>query len=119
MSLEEKFRAFYGNFSKEQDPGKLRDLFNNLYHDDFENKLDGEHSLTKEELWRILTITIKSCTAATVLMFKHVDPAVVEYKIHFKGKDDPVGKTVHCAYEVKEGKICRGLAVDKSSIETM
>lgn len=120
MSLEENFRSFYSNFGIEQaDPGNLRHVFNELYHDDFKNELDGKQSLDKGQLWNIQEVVIKSKTTASVLMFKHVNPDVVEYKVHFKGTDDPVGKTVHCAYELKEGKIFNGRAVDKSSVDTM
>mmetsp|Transcript_20488 Transcript_20488/g.29326 ORF Transcript_20488/g.29326 Transcript_20488/m.29326 type:complete len:268 (+) Transcript_20488:185-988(+) len=119
MSLEENFRRFYSNFGIKQDPSKMRRLFDDLYHDDFKNELDGKHSLDKDQLWKIQAIIIKSGTTATVLMFKYVQPNVVEYKIHFKGTDEPVGKTVHCAYELMDGKIFHGRAVDESSITTI
>lgn len=119
MSLEENFRNFYGNFANEQDLGKVKQLFNELYHEDFVNELDGGSSLNKEQLWKIQTIRINTGAVATVLLFKYVKPDVVEYKIHFKGTEDPVGKTVHCAYELKDGQIYRGRAVDESSIKTI
>ncbi len=119
MSLEENFRSFYSNFGIEQDPGKMKHLFDNLYHDDFKNELDGKHSLDKDQLWKIQTVVIKSRTTATVLMFKYVQPNVVEYKIHFKGTDEPVGKTVHCAYELMDGNIIHGRAVDESALSTL
>lgn len=119
MSLEENFRSFYSNFGIEQDPGKMRHLFDNLYHDDFKNELDGKHSLGKDQLWKIQEVVIKSETTVTVLMFKYIQSNVVEYKVHFKGKDEPVGKTVHCAYELMDGKIFHGRAVDESSITTI
>lgn len=119
MTIEEKFSGFYSNFGIEQDPSKLRHLFDELYHDDFKNELDGTHTLDKDQLWKLQTIVIKNGTVATVLMFKNAKPNVVEYKIHFKGTDELVGKTVHCAYELMDGKICRGRAVDESSITTI
>ncbi len=119
MSLEENFRCFYSNFGIEQDPGKMRHLFNELYHDDFKNKLDGKQSLDKDQLWKLQAAIIKSKATVSVFMFKYVEPNVVEYKIHFKGTDEPIGKTVHCAYELKDGKIFNGRAVDKSSVATM
>jgi hypothetical protein len=119
MTIEENFRGFYSNFGIEQDPSKLRHLFDELYHDDFKNELDGTHTLDKDQLWKLQTIVIKNGTVATVLKFKNAKPNVVEYKIHFKGTDELVGKTVHCAYELMDGKICRGRAVDESPITTM
>ncbi|KAL7494179.1 hypothetical protein ACHAWT_002902, partial [Skeletonema menzelii] len=120
MSLEENFRDFYNNFGIEQDPGKMKHLFDGIYHDDFKNELDGEHLLDKDQLWKIQTVVIKSGTStATVLMFKYVEPNVVEYKVHFKGIHDHVGKTVHCAYELMDGKIFHGRAVDESSVTTI
>ena len=96
----------------------MKRLFDDIYHDDFKNELDGEHSLNKEQLWKNQMFVIKNWTVS-VLMFKYVQPNVVEYKIHFKGTDDPAGKTVHCAYKLMDGKIYHGWAVDKSSVTTM
>ena len=116
MSLEENFRRFYSNFGIEQDLDKMKRLFDDIYHDDFKNELDP--SLDKEQLWKTQSFVIKKWTA-TVLMFKYVQPNVVEYKIHCKGTDNPVGKTIHCVYELMDGKIYHGRAVDKSSVTTM
>lgn len=118
MSLEENFRRYYSNFGMEHDPDEMKRLFDDIYHDDFKNELDGEHSLDKDQLWKNQMFVIKNWTAS-VLMFKYVQPNVVEYKIHFKGADNPVGKTIHCAYELMDGKIYHGRAVDKTSVTTM
>lgn len=67
MSLEENFHGYYNNFGIEQDLGKMRHLFDEVYHDDFVNELDGEHPLDKDQLWRNETAFIERGTGATVL----------------------------------------------------
>ena len=119
MSLEENFRGYCNNFGIEQDPGKMRHLFDELYHDDYVNELDGEHPLDKDQLWKNQTAFIENGTSATVLMFKYVKPNVVEYKIHFEGTDELVCGTTHSVYELKDDKICSGRAVDESSVTLM
>lgn len=119
MSLEEKFHAYCSNFGTEQDPSKVRHLFDAIYHDDFVNKLDGKHPIDKEQLWQNQSVLLETGTRVTVDKFKHIDNAYtnsVVYKLSFSGH---LTGTIHCVYEVKDGKICSGRAVDESSVATM
>lgn len=117
MYLEQSFRAYFAAFDGiKKDFSEVKHLFDATYHDDFIHEMDG-NPVNKEQLSRIQANYLSIGTKATLMVFVHVAPNWVEYKLRIV--NEKVNLVIHNLASIKENKIYQGHAVSNESVESI
>lgn len=116
MSIEEKFRRYHNEFNGTNNTVFSLQLFDDLYHDDFVNDMDGV-PVKKAQLMKIQKGLLGMGTKASVEYFVPVGTNLYEFKLTMSGqRGDMIINNLICT---KDDKIVEAFSIGEAPLDAV